>query len=123
MNGLVHAGIVVAAAGKVRLRKRDELPAQWSQASGSRLTLWDVVQHLVRTLEGAGESGAATMLRRVGPGIGEAARQLAYRLYIISERSGWASEALAYNSLVTAWPELTRIATADPAGVQQLMEV
>ena len=37
----------------------------------------------------------------------EPARDLAYRLYSICERKGWASEALAYNSLVIAWPEIT----------------
>jgi adenine-specific DNA methylase len=36
----------------------------------------------------------------------EPARDLAYRLYSICERKGWASEALAYNSLVVAWPEI-----------------
>ena len=35
------------------------------------------------------------------------ARDLAYRLYTICERKEWADEALAYNGLVIAWPELT----------------
>ena len=38
------------------------------------------------------------------------ARDLAYRLYSTCERKKWAQEALAYNSLVVAWPELTKLA-------------
>ncbi len=37
-------------------------------------------------------------------------RDLAYRLYVTADRKGWAQEALAYNSLVVAWPELQRLA-------------
>ena len=43
----------------------------------------------------------------------EVARDLAYRLYSTCERKKWASEALAYNSLVIAWPELTKLAHAE----------
>ena len=33
----------------------------------------------------------------------EAARQLAYRLYTLCERAGWAEDARAYNELITSW--------------------
>ncbi len=36
----------------------------------------------------------------------EHAKALAYRLFTIAERKGWAKEAFAYNSLVIAWPEV-----------------
>jgi putative DNA methylase len=38
------------------------------------------------------------------------ARDLAYRLYTVCERKGWAQEALAYNSLVIAWPRIVQLA-------------
>ncbi len=44
--------------------------------------------------------------------LAETARELAYRLYSICERQKWADEALAYNGLVIAWPELTKLALA-----------
>ena len=54
----------------------------------------------------------------------EIARDLAYRLYSICERKKWAEEALAYNSLVIAWPELTKLALSQrnrqPATQQEL---
>ncbi|MEB3219820.1 MAG: hypothetical protein VKN72_26775 [Nostocales cyanobacterium 94392] len=49
------------------------------------------------------------MLSQLGT-IGEAARELAYRLYNICDRKGWASEGVAYNSLVISWSEISRLA-------------
>lgn len=40
----------------------------------------------------------------------EASRELAYRLFQIAERKGWARDALGYNALVQSWPEVVRIA-------------
>lgn len=37
-------------------------------------------------------------------------RDLAYRLYTICERKGWAQEALPYNELVVTWSEVGRLA-------------
>ncbi|MEH2454187.1 hypothetical protein [Nostoc sp.] len=42
--------------------------------------------------------------------IGEAARELAYRLSNICDRKGWAAEGVAYNSLVISCPEISRLA-------------
>ena len=51
---------------------------------------------------------AAELLIRLG-GYLESARDLAYRLYSICERKGWAQEAVSYNALVTVWPRLKEI--------------
>lgn len=59
-----------------------------------------------------GEGAAATLLNQLG-GMAEATRDLAYRLYSICGRKKWNEDALAYNSLVTAWPELTRLAAEE----------
>jgi putative DNA methylase len=114
VNGLVEANIVSARGGKVRLVKRDELPADWDPTADKRLTVWVSTQQLIRALDQQGESGAADLLKTLGGGLGENARELSYRLYKICERKGWSAEALAYNSLVLAWPELTKLAQAGP---------
>jgi putative DNA methylase len=110
--GLVTAGILQSRAGKVRLLRRDELPDDWDPAADDRLTVWEATQHLIRALDQEGESGAAALLHRLS-GLGETARDLAYRLYTLCERKKWADEALAYNGLVIAWPELTKLALAE----------
>jgi putative DNA methylase len=109
INGLQEAGIIVAKSGKVRLIRRDELPEDWNPRADKRLTIWEVTQHLIYRLDQKGETGAAELVSQLG-GIGETARDLAYRLYSTCERKKWAQEALAYNSLVVAWPELTKLA-------------
>ena len=55
---------------------------------------------------------AAALVDQLG-GMAEIARDLAYRLYSTCERKKWAEEALAYNGLVIAWPELTKLARAE----------
>jgi putative DNA methylase len=112
--GLVEAGILVAGRGRVRLKRRDELDALWDPATDARRTVWEVTQHLIRAQESHGETAAAALVARVGAEA-DAARDLAYRLYALCERKGRAAEALAYNALVTAWPELTRLAAASGA--------
>ena len=60
-------------------------------------------------LSGKGEIGAGDILRQASAQ-GEVARDLTYRLFTVCERKGWAQEALAYNSLVTSWSEISRLA-------------
>ncbi len=72
------------------------------------------MQQLIRALQEGGESGAGALLRRLG-GAGHGAKELAYRVFQLCERKGWAKEALAYNSLVVAWPELVKRAEEAPA--------
>ena len=111
VSGLVDAGILVSKAGKVRLLKPSELPTDWDPATDPRLTAWETVHHLVRTLESQGERGAATLAARLGSRA-ETARELCYRLYTLCERKKRATEALSYNALVQSWPEITRLAQA-----------
>jgi putative DNA methylase len=112
INGLVEGGVIKARAGKVQLIKRDELPEDWNPATDKRLTVWEIAQQLIRTQQQAGEVAAAALMHKLG-GMAETARDLAYRLYSICERKKWADEALAYNGLVIAWPELTKLALAE----------
>jgi putative DNA methylase len=116
INGLVESGIVTARAGKVRLVKRADLPDEWNPGTdASRLAIWLVTQHLIHALDQHGESAAAALLHQLG-GIAEIARDLAYRVYTVCERKKWADEALAYNGLVIAWPELSKLSLAQRAG-------
>lgn len=114
VTGVGQAGVVVSRDGKVRLVERSELPDGWDHATDTRLTVWETTQHLIRSLDSS-EIDAAALLSRLGEGMGERARQLAYLLFEICDRKKWADEAGAYNMLVTAWPEISRLAAAGPA--------
>jgi putative DNA methylase len=49
----------------------------------------------------------------------EVARDLGDRLYTIYERRKWSQEALVYNNLVIAWPEIARLAGQSSPQVQE----
>jgi len=113
VSGLAEAGILLSKAGKVRLLKPAELPADWDPTSDKRLTVWEMVHHLIRVLEARGEGEAAALVAKLGSQA-ETARELCYRLYTLCERKKRANEAMAYNALVQSWPEITRLARETP---------
>jgi putative DNA methylase len=115
--GLADAGIIVSKAGKVRLLKPAELPADWDPTTDTRLTVWEMVHHLIRVLEAGGEGAAAVLVAKLGSKA-ETARELCYRLYTLCERKKRANEAMAYNGLVQSWPEITRLARETPRQVK-----
>ncbi len=151
ITGLVEAGLLVAKGGKVRLLRREEMSrdrgngdASASQREVGALrkvreflgsdtvyrvgpgpqgqSVWAVTQLLIGTLETDGENGAAALLAEMGEQ-GEIARDLAYRLYTLCERKGWAEEALAYNSLVIAWQGIGLVASAQAAAMPRQQEM
>ncbi len=116
VTGMVEAGIILSKAGKVRLLKPAELPADWNPLTDARLTVWEMVHQLIRVLEVSGESAAADLVAKLGSQA-EIARELCYRLYTLCERKKRANEAMSYNGLVQSWPEITRLAQEKPSAV------
>ena len=100
---LASAGVVSAAKGVVRLLGREELP---DHVKLDERCIWLLTQQLTRAMETAGILGCAQILAPMFGSNGEQAKDLAYRLYTIAERKGWATEAYAYNALVIAWPDI-----------------
>lgn len=120
VDGLVRAGLVKSGGGKVRLLERDEMDHRWDPTTDARLTVWGVTQQLIRRLMNEGEASAAELLARVG-GLGDAARDLAYRLFQIADAKKWSKEAGPYNALGASWPEVSRLAAAEPGGQGSLL--
>jgi putative DNA methylase len=100
--GVQQAGVIESGGGNVRLLKWREYPADWNPATDVRLPVWEALHQLIRAYNAEGDSGAAKVLAAVA-GKAEASRQLAYRLYTLSERAGRAEDARAYNEVVTGW--------------------
>jgi putative DNA methylase len=115
VGGLVDGGVVESSSGNLRLLKWAELPRDWSPEGDARLSVWEALHHLIRSLNQEGESVAGALLARM-PAQAEPMRALAYRLYTLCERKGWAEEARAYNELVSAWSGIEQ-ASAD-AGIK-----
>jgi putative DNA methylase len=106
----VDGGVVESSSGNLRLLKSAELPRDWSPETDKRVSVWEALHHLIRALNQDGESATGALLARM-PAQAEPLRALAYRLYTLCERKGWAEEARAYNELVTAWSGIEQAAT------------
>jgi putative DNA methylase len=114
VSGLQVSGVVDSGKGDLRLLRWAELSREWQPETDSRLPIWEALHQLIRALNQDGESAAGALLARM-PARAEPIRALAYRLYTLCERKGWADDARGYNELVTAWGGIEQ--AAGEAGV------
>ena len=113
VDSVREAGVVEAEGGKVRLIHWKEYdPSGYVPEQDKRPTVWEGCHHLIERLNHHGETSAAALYNRLPGDIAESVRDLAYRLYHICDRAGWAEDALDYNALVTSWSEITRLAAS-----------
>lgn len=112
VDNVVRSGIVHSQHGKLRLMNREEMEigALWS---GDITTVWMAVQHLIRHLDRS-EMDAAGLVWQLGE-MAYRAPQMAYLLYSVCEKKGWSEEAVAYNGLISVWPELVRLSKTPAA--------
>ena len=101
ISRLAERGALSSSKGLVRLLTREELKELPEPSF-----CWLFTQQLARAMEKGGVDACTQLVRDISDGRDESAKALAYRLYTIAERKGWSAEAYAYNSLVTAWPEI-----------------
>jgi putative DNA methylase len=121
--GLQATGVVDSGKGDLRLLRWAELPRDWSPEADARMPVWEALHHLIRALNQDGESAAGALLARM-PAQAEPIRALAYRLYTLCERKGWADDARAYNELVTAWSAIEQAAgEAGVVGAQAQLDI
>ena len=102
VDGVRDAGVIHSGSGKVRLLKWNEYLSDWDPINDNRTPVWEALHQMIRVLNQNGETDAGSLLARM-PERGESIRQLAYHLYTLCERKGWAEEARAYNELISAW--------------------
>ena len=100
---LAAKGVLYAQKGSVRLLTREELP---EKVDDRESTIWLLCQQLTRAMAAGGVLACAQIVVNMLGSNAEHAKDLAYRLYTVAERKGWAQEAYAYNALVIAWPEI-----------------
>ncbi len=105
--GLTEAGVVESGKGDLRLLKWAEMPRDWNPETDTRVPVWEALHQMIRALNQDGEAAAGSLLARM-PARAEPIRALAYRLYTLCERKGWAEDARAYNELITAWSGVER---------------
>jgi putative DNA methylase len=121
VSGVEAAGVVISGRGKVKLKHWTEYdPSGWNPKEDKRATVWEATHHLIERLNTHGETGSAILMTQLAPDMAAEARNLAYRLYSICERKGWADHARDYNALVISWAgigeETARLREAKSSG-------
>lgn len=114
IDWLKEIGAVKSEKGRVRLTDRDELklydenknlvPSQIRHLEKINCA-WLWVQSLTEILNRGGWEDCAIALKNFS-GNGETLKNLAYRLYNISEKRNRAKEGTVYNNLVTSWQDI-----------------
>jgi putative DNA methylase len=118
-----NAGVLTSARGVVQLLRWRDYPTDWSPESDQRTPIWEALHQMIRTLQQQSAADAGALLAQM-PSRGEPMRQLAYRLYTLCERKGWAEDARAYNELITSWSAIEEAShQSGHVGRQQEMEI
>lgn len=98
--------LIESKNGKIRLLNSNEYLENIDLKKLSTVNLWFCTHELIRVLEKDGEKGAAKLAMRIGVGLAESGKNLAYTLFSISEKKGWLDIAFSYNSLVSSWSSI-----------------
>ncbi len=120
VDGVKQSGVVEAGGGNVRLLRWKDYPTEWDARSDTRLPVWEALHQLIRAYQTEGDAGASKVLAAVASKA-ETSRQLAYRLYTLCERKGWADDARAYNEVVTGWSSIETAAAKIPGPSQGIL--
>lgn len=102
IEGLAAQGLLASVKGNVHLLDRSEV----SERVDFKAPTWLTTQQLTHALEEGGVTACAKIVSQTLGGRADGAKALAYRLFTIADKKNWQQEAFAYNSLVTAWPEI-----------------
>jgi putative DNA methylase len=118
---LVRDGILTSAAGKVTLLSPANMPEGYDVLADDRVGAWEVLHHLIALLERDGLPVAGAFLasarqRPDGAIDVELVKELAFLLFSIAEKNGWTQDALAFNTVATAWPDVVQAARTVPTG-------
>jgi putative DNA methylase len=112
---LVRDGILTSAAGKVTLLSPANMPEVYDVLADDRVGTWEVLHHMIASLERDGLPGAGALVanaqeRPDGAIDTELLKELAFLLFSIAEKNGWTQDALAFNTVATAWPDILQAA-------------
>lgn len=111
VSTLDRDGVLTSRAGKVQLIKPADTPIGYNVLDDPHTSVWEAAHHLIRLLEneGVGVAGAflaASITRPDGAVDSDLVKELAFLLYSIAEKNGWAKDALSFNTLATSWPDI-----------------
>jgi putative DNA methylase len=111
VDTMAREGILTSVAGKVTLLSPADLSDDYNVREDARVSVWEALHHLIAALERDGLPGAGAFLgsaqERPDAGIdADLVKELAFLLFSITEKNHWTQDALAFNTVATAWPDI-----------------
>jgi putative DNA methylase len=104
---LDRAGVLKARAGKVTLLPVQDIPVDYYPPHDDRVSEWKICLHLAKRLKEEGAHATAQLMAAARDMVDlDDVKELAYLLYSIAEKKGWAETALLFNALGTSWSDL-----------------
>ncbi len=121
VEAMVRDGILTSAAGKVTLLSPTDMGEGYDVLADDRVGAWEVLHHLVAFLQRDGLPVAGAFLASVqerpdGTIDTELVKELAFLLFSIAEKNGWTADAIAFNTVATAWPDIVQAARSTQVG-------
>ncbi len=121
VDAMAREGILTSVAGKVTLLSPSGMPDGYDVLRDDRVGVWEVLHHLITFLDRDGLPAAGAFLsdvreRPAGDVDLELVKELAFLLFSIAERNGWTQDALAFNTVATAWPDIVHAARSIQTG-------
>lgn len=112
IDALKRSGVLTSGGGRVGLIAPADLPDDYDPRTDDRISHWEVVLHLARSLDRRGIDEAGRILSAAAErGLGaDILQSLAYRLYSLAEKHGWTEAGLLFNALGGSWPEIAAAA-------------
>lgn len=120
IGGLERGGIFEAKGGKARLLSPSELDGEWNVQADERVSIWEATVRLAAVLSKHGADKVAEILAHVQNRVSvDAVKELGFLLFHEAEKNQDTKDAILFNSLVTAWDEVSERArgievTSDP---------
>ena len=104
---LDRAGVLKARGGKVTLLSVRDIPENYDPGHDDRVSEWKICLHLAKRLKDQGADATAQLMADARDKVDlDDVKELAYLLYSIADKKGWAETALLFNGLGTSWSDL-----------------
>ncbi|MGD8201368.1 DUF1156 domain-containing protein [Ornithinimicrobium sp. W1679] len=123
VDALERYGILTSRAGNVTLLRPSDLVEGYDVVDDPAVSTWEVLHHLLRALDDRGIDGAGRFLaealsRPSGEVEGDLIKELGHLLFRVAEKQGWTKDAIAFNSVVTSWPDISAATEIRPGATQ-----
>lgn len=111
LERLARLDVLTKGGGKVALLRPADLPEGADLRAAEHVGIWQVLHHLSRAMDDHGVPVAGAVLASVAerPDLTldlDLVKELAYLLFGVAGKAGWTKDALAFDQIVTSWPEI-----------------